>query len=281
MYIKIASFLYTQGQRTLLIYVTTFFYNFTAFTAILYGTNIDKILANTQKIDKILSPIKKRLFKYLDLKGVSRKNFYLEMKFSASNFKGKGAKSELGGDNIVKILTQYPDINPEWLLIGKGRMLRSFKACQNDDPDDLEILKTIGNKSYSYPLINSKIINDFGNDDFAIRTSDIKEYYVIPRFWNYNIDFMMEITGASMSPKYANGNLIACSVVRESQFIQWGRVYAIGTSKQGVLVRRLYPSKENKEQFECHADNQEFPPFEIHKQEITGLALVVGVIGLE
>lgn len=27
-------------------------------------------------------------------------------------------------DNIVKVLTVFPDLNPDWLLLGKGDMLR-------------------------------------------------------------------------------------------------------------------------------------------------------------
>jgi hypothetical protein len=73
---------------------------------------------------KILSPIKERVLEYIKYKGITKDFFCTETSISLSNFKGDGTKSELGGDKIVGILTMYSDINPEWLLTGKGDMLK-------------------------------------------------------------------------------------------------------------------------------------------------------------
>ena len=37
-------------------------------------------------------------------------------------------KSELGGDKIVKILTIYRDLSPDWLLIDIGEMLKTNRT---------------------------------------------------------------------------------------------------------------------------------------------------------
>lgn len=47
-----------------------------------------------------------------------------------SNFAGKGAESSMKSDNIVKVLTIFPELNPDWLLLGKGEMLRKEDAKQ-------------------------------------------------------------------------------------------------------------------------------------------------------
>lgn len=47
------------------------------------------------------------------------------MGFSDANFKGIGLKSELGGEKIAKILTSYPELSAEWLLLGEGDMLKT------------------------------------------------------------------------------------------------------------------------------------------------------------
>ena len=62
--------------------------------------------------------------------------------------------------------------------------------------------------------------------------------------------------------------------------MQWGKVSVISTQEQGLLVKRLYPCSE-KDCIECRSDNEKYPPFEIHKDEVLGIALVVGVIRLE
>jgi transcriptional regulator with XRE-family HTH domain len=39
-------------------------------------------------------------------------------------------------DFIVKLMTQYPEINPDWLLMGKGTMLRTaLKEKSSPEPD--------------------------------------------------------------------------------------------------------------------------------------------------
>jgi hypothetical protein len=81
-------------------------------------------------MDKILSIIKMRVLDFLKEKGVKIGVFHAETGISASNFKGKGAGSELGGDKIVKILTQYPDLSAEWLLRGEGEIFKT-KSIEN------------------------------------------------------------------------------------------------------------------------------------------------------
>ena len=54
-----------------------------------------------------------------------RLQFFEQNQLAASNFSGKGAESALSTDKIVQILTCYPELNSEWLLLGRGEMLRS------------------------------------------------------------------------------------------------------------------------------------------------------------
>lgn len=77
-------------------------------------------------MERIFSPIKQRLMQYVDLKGITKENFFKNIQITAANFKGVGAKSELGGDKIARILSIYTDINPEWLLTGNGQMLKAI-----------------------------------------------------------------------------------------------------------------------------------------------------------
>lgn len=76
-------------------------------------------------MDNILSPIKGRIVKYLEIKGITREEFYRTSGIAASNFKGNGRKSELGGEKIANILTCYNDLNADWLLTGRGEIFRN------------------------------------------------------------------------------------------------------------------------------------------------------------
>lgn len=55
-------------------------------------------------------------------------DFYKKITVASSNFSGNGAKSALSTDKIVQILKVYPELSADWLLLGKGEMLRKNGA---------------------------------------------------------------------------------------------------------------------------------------------------------
>lgn len=81
--------------------------------------------------------IKERILSFLKEQGISREEFYRDTELSASNFKGAALKSELGGDKIVKILTSFKVLSPEWLLMGEGPMLRTDSVQQPTEPSSV------------------------------------------------------------------------------------------------------------------------------------------------
>jgi phage repressor protein C with HTH and peptisase S24 domain len=220
-------------------------------------------------MDKI-STIKENILYFIEKQCVSKVSFYEKTGISASNFKGTGLKSEIGGDKIVKILTYYPEISPEWLLTGKGSMLRS----------ELPIALPIQESDAGIPFVSVTAIGGFGSVDFAIQQEDIKEYYVIPKFKHKKIDFMIEVEGSSMYPKYNSGDVVACTVIKESSFIQWNKTHVVATKEQGIIIKRLKKS-DIEDNLIMISDNKSYEPFEVNKKDITGIALVVGVIRLE
>lgn len=220
-------------------------------------------------MDKILT-IKENILQYIDNQSIVKEDFYRKTGISPSNFKGSGLKSEIGGDKIVKILTCYPDINPEWLLTGKGSMLKV----------DIPIAIPTKEINVGFPFVSVTALGGFGSTDFVIMQQDIKEYYVIPKFKHKKIDFMIEVEGSSMYPKYNSGDVVACTIIKESSFIQWNKAHVIATKEQGIIIKRLKKS-EIEGNLIMVSDNKSYESFEVIKEDINGIALVVGVIRLE
>lgn len=76
-----------------------------------------------------------RLKKYIDYKGISLHAF--ETAIGASNghiSRQIKTSGNLGSIFIERILEKFPDLNPEWLLTGKGEMLKKDEMQKNHHP---------------------------------------------------------------------------------------------------------------------------------------------------
>lgn len=242
-----------------------------------------------------------RLQYYMTQKGINDNKITVDAGLSTGLI-GKAKKNgkAMNSVNIEKILLAYPDLNSDWLLTGRGEMLKTNCIETNSS----ETISPIGNykdnikaaigqeirtenqdsKPYSnskgFPLVSVKAVGGFAGKDFLISENDIEAYYVIPKFRNLNVDFMIEVVGDSMMPRLFPGDIIACSIVRNSKIIQWNKTYLIATEDMGMIVKRLKKSTE-KDSLLAVSDNSDYDPFDIPLSDITGLARVVGVIHAE
>lgn len=74
---------------------------------------------------KKITTIKERILQFIKDQNINKEFFFREIGYSGENFKGNRLFSEIGSDKIVKIITLYPDISLEWLILGKGNILRT------------------------------------------------------------------------------------------------------------------------------------------------------------
>ncbi len=221
--------------------------------------------------------IYERIKQLIDYKGVTINKFSTLIGTSNSYWnKILKGNTNIGVDKIEKILRTFDDINPEWLITGKGEMLRK------DEKSGLPVAVPVKEHHYvkAIPLVDERAVAGFGNADFAIKEQDVKEYYTIPKFKYRKVDFMIEVYGNSMYPKYNSGDIVAATIINQSRFIQWNKPHVIATKYQGILVKRILKGPDEHTLI-LKSDNKDYPPFELPVDEVDGIALIVGVIRLE
>ena len=218
--------------------------------------------------------VKERLKSFINHLNIKTTQF--EKSIDASNGYVNSISKSIGIDKINLILEKYPNLNVEWLLTGKGSMLKS------DERSDIPVAVAVNgsNNVRAIPLVDEEAVAGFGNPKFAIKEQDVKEYYTIPKFRHRKVDFMIEVYGNSMYPKYNSGDIVAATIITESGFIQWNKPHIIATKSQGILVKRILKGPDEHTLI-LKSDNKDYPPFEVPKDEVDGLALIVGVIRLE
>ena len=72
--------------------------------------------------------IKKRILEYAEKKQISVRKLCEIIAVNSSNFAAANLKSSINSDALCRFLSSFPDANPEYILFGKGEMLRQNDA---------------------------------------------------------------------------------------------------------------------------------------------------------
>lgn len=210
-----------------------------------------------------------RFDKFMKVKGLNDNQVTIQCGLSQGLLsQARRGKSDLGSGSIEKILSIYQDLNRVWLLTGEGEMLNQptneKEATEKEKPNGLPLI----------PI--EAMAGVLSGMDTSVMEYDCERYHV-PLF--SGADFLIRIQGDSMMPKYVPGNIVACKrVPLDKLWFQWGKVYVIDT-RQGALIKRIEPSSEGF--ISLCSDNPSYKPFDLPVDEINGVALVIGQIGLE
>lgn len=212
--------------------------------------------------------VKERLIKYLESKRITKTAFGKTVGVSSAYI--QSIRKSISPDVIQGIALNYPDLNIVWLMTGKGGMLNENNAS---------LTKSTTQRT-GIPLIPIEAVAGFGHGDQAGVCYEDCEHYTVPEFMERGVEFLIRVSGSSMYPKYANGDILACKKIHEILFIQWGKVHVIESVSQGALVKRIF--EHDADTIRCVSDNKDnYPAFLMPKSDIRSLSIVLGVIRLE
>lgn len=228
------------------------------------------------------SQIKQKILRYLRFKGVSEYKFYKDSGVTRGVLQQPNGISE---DNLSRFLAYAADVNSEWLLTGRGAMLKTNETdsthVHDEDSgffhEENKVLPFLHERNTVSIETRPRIPFDAvaGSLSFAmngVSSDECEQLPLIPTFPKY--DFTIIARGDSMFPDFHSGDELACAFVEAKSFIQWGRVHVLDTA-QGVVLKRIF---NQKDAILCKSINNDYPDFEIPKNEIYHLAIVVGLI---
>lgn len=215
-----------------------------------------------------------RLEEFIRNQGISVRSF--EQTISASDGMIRRAinnKTDIQSKWLSKIADNYPQLNLNWLITGKGSMILS---TQNKDTKELPVAHHTDSEE-GIPLIPINAMAGAFTEDQQIMEYEC-ERFIIPTF--KGADFLIGVKGSSMYPRYNSGDIVACKRLNiQDLFFQWNKVYVLDTD-QGLLIKRIKPGTD-KNHVTIVSDNKEYEPFELAIDHIYHVALVIGVIRVE
>lgn len=208
--------------------------------------------------------VKQRLMEFIGYKKIGQTKFEAEAGLSRGYL--NKLRKEPSPSKIQNIISRYPELNREWLLNGEGEMLVTTETYNNEPKQELPLLPV------------DAMAGALTGDNQGFMEYEC-ERYLVPLF--KGAEFLCRVQGNSMWPKYNSGDIVACKKVpMEHLWFQWGKSYVIST-RQGVLVKRIEPSKNEGCVQICSENADKYKPFELPVTEINGVAVVVGVIRVE
>lgn len=222
-----------------------------------------------------------RLKKYIDFKGISLRQFEMNIGVSNGSISSQLKENKnFGSDRLEKILNAYTDLNPNWLLTGNGEMIVKNTYNTNEFQEPAEKYEL---KKQEVPLYDVLIMA--GTKDTSYH-NEAKEY-IHPGDLFLDADSIMRVYGDSMEPKYNSGCFVPVKSVNKD-FLIYGQDYIIETSDYRVL-KRLQKSKSKDCVLACSINQEVWEhgelagqlmhePIEINISEIKSIYLVLGVI---
>jgi phage repressor protein C with HTH and peptisase S24 domain len=156
-----------------------------------------------------------------------------------------------------KILEAFPEVSEEWLVLGKGEMLKQSSALKEAEEEMP--------KGYLVPLLPISAQAGALND-YVVSVKDNEcEKVIVPIKGG---DLVMPVSGDSMLPEYPNGSQILIKRINEQAFIDWGKVYVLDTCN-GSVVKKIFPA-DSPDKVKCVSTNPEYPPFDVCWEDIYG-----------
>lgn len=211
-----------------------------------------------------------RIKEYIDSKGISISAFEKSIGMSNASF-GKSLKNKgaIGSDKLENILNIYSDINPDWLLTGRGEMLKDTQLQVLHQPKTTEmkleeqdvLLYDISAAANLRTLLANKNQNILG----VISIPDMPK-----------CDGAVCVTGDSMYPLLKSGDIIAYKEIHDFSNVIYGEMYLVSFEIEGdeFLVVKYVNRSELEGHIKLVSYNQHHDPKDIPISCICAMALV-------
>lgn len=221
-----------------------------------------------------------RLEQFIKSQKISTRSF--EQKISASDGMIRRAinnKTDIQSKWLHLIAENYPQLSMDWLITGRGTMLRSSKSNSKEDANiqsrhliPLYDISAIGGKQYGAEM------NAVTSPSEMIDTGD----------WFLDATAAIRVQGDSMSPEYKPGSVVALKEVRDWRIIMYGEDYVVETDEIRV-IKRLQHSEHADSLLACSVNTEEWEsgplkgrlihePFEIPLDAVRRIFLVLGEV---
>ena len=236
--------------------------------------------------------MKQRITEYLKVKGISKLDFANTIGVSHSYL--TSMRKGMPTSKLALVQSNYPDLNIEWLVTGRGNMLNTPQQAMSvinngtnsgtmgnnvcvhtgtpypsaDDAQEMEVEEL--------PIIPSNIVNEPKIDVLKYITANDTDtapiVHQFPEAFAY-----YKIKSKAMEDKICAGDTLAIiPYPKGEEFIIPGDPYVVDTNTNGLITRRLFMHPDGYRAVSNNPD--EYPEFIIPFKHVIRVYRIVGLL---
>ncbi|RQO78076.1 peptidase S24 [Pedobacter sp. KBW01] len=220
--------------------------------------------------------VAQRLSQYIEDKGISLYAFENKLAVSRGSISKAIKENKSIGSNVLEnILSKFIDINPIWLMTGRGKMIASDINESVVEPEQTFLLKTDKKRELQrIPLYDTNaaasVLPTFNGKH------NIIDYITIPNM--PSCDGALPIIGDSMYPLLKSGDIVMYKLINDLQDgIYWGEMYLVYINEHGddmTLVKYVQKSDKGDDYIKLVSQNQHHAPKDIKLKKVKAMALI-------
>lgn len=190
---------------------------------------------------------------------------------------------------VSSVLDNYQNYSAEWLLTGKGSMLK-----EKSSEDGIRFEETIQRAPVQLHRISGKsrdtVVSEQSVPLYGVEATagimaqgDMSDYIIdhisIPHM--PKVDGALVVTGDSMYPIIKSGDIVLYKVFQDFRHIIYGQMYLVSVILEGdtlVLVKYVYKVEGADDFILLVSENKHHEPFKVPLSSVRSLALIKGSI---
>lgn len=205
--------------------------------------------------------IKERTLEFIKHKNISVKEF--ENRCGLSNGYVTAMRKGYGADKLNNVLTEFPELNRDWLLYNEGEMLNVTEVVEVTEHGtpvyDLDV--TCGGRSRPIVFADEHIIGHVNLPNVSPTAAIIRA------------------NGDSMEPHIHDGDWIAVREVKNMNVLYYGQVYVVITDELRLL-KYLRRDEDEQHYVILRSENKNYDDIRLAKSEIKHLFIVENILSL-
>ncbi|WP_295940240.1 S24 family peptidase [uncultured Alistipes sp.] len=218
--------------------------------------------------------VSERLGKYIDYKGISYYAFENSLGVSRGSIsKAVKERKNIGSNVLENILTSYNDLNPRWLLTGRGTMLKTGIDTESTEhevaPQATDTLAT----QQSIPIYDI-LAGGRGSMLFEGTLAPVK-YVSLPDL--PKCDGAIYMRGDTMTPDLYAGDIVVYKLIRDLRNgLFLGQMYLLTfeINEEEYLMIKYIHASDNDGHVKLVSSNGHYPPKDIPFDSIKAMAMI-------